>query len=115
MSTPSLQLKQKRRGDLAPRREKAKKRLLIFWGQAREYRALVVKSTHTDAQEEIVRSFVSHNVRIISFPAQIGNNLIKYCPHADRKKPSASLPGVFVCVASMSLRDEAKLRRGNLP
>jgi hypothetical protein len=30
------QINQKRRGDLAPRREKAKLRLLIFRGQARE-------------------------------------------------------------------------------
>src|SRR5574339_35929 len=65
---------------------------------------LIIKSTHTDAKENIVRSFVSHSVQIISFPAQMTNNLIKYHSHADRKRPSASPPGVFVCVSFPSLR-----------
>ena len=65
---------------------------------------LVIESTHTNAQEDVLRSFVSHSERIISFLAQITNNLIKYHSHADRKKPSASPSGVFVCNNYMSLR-----------
>jgi|SRR5215216_965594 len=40
---------------------KHKKRLLIFGQQAREQRALLIESTHTDAHEGMVRSFVSHS------------------------------------------------------
>ncbi len=91
MSTPSLQLKQKRRGDLSPRREKAKKRLLIFWGQAREYRALEVKSTHTDAQEDIVRSFVSHNGKIIALNCLMAYNFLTPLRGTSlRSQPSSS-------------------------
>jgi len=43
-----------------------KKRLLIFWQQARFEEPLVIKSTDTDAQENFVSSFVSHSGRIIT-------------------------------------------------
>ena len=58
-------IKQKRRR-CNLRREKAKERLLIFGQQAREQEPLVIKSTHTDAHENIVRSFVSHSGVIIA-------------------------------------------------
>jgi hypothetical protein len=44
---------------------KQKKRLLIFGAQAREQEALGIKSTNTNAQKDVVRSFVSHNGGII--------------------------------------------------
>ena len=103
-----FELKQKRRGARAPRREKQQKRLLIVGQQAREQEPLIIKSTHTDAQENVLRSFVTHSGEIITFPAQIANNLIKYRPHAERfifpVKPSASPSGVFVCINILSLR-----------
>ncbi len=44
---------------------------------------LVVKSAHTDAQNADARLFVSHSGQIITFLAQITNNLIKYGLHAE--------------------------------
>jgi hypothetical protein len=43
-----------------------KKRLLIFWQQARFEEPLVIKSADTDAQENFVSSFVSHSGGIIT-------------------------------------------------
>jgi len=48
-----IRIKQKRRGAKGHGVRK-QKRLLIFGGQAREQEPLVIKSTHTDAQEDIV-------------------------------------------------------------
>ena len=81
---------------------KLKRYLLIFRQQARKQEPVGIKSAYTDAQEDFVCSFVSHSGGIITLPAQIANNLIKYPPHAERfifpVKPSASPSGVFVCI-----------------
>jgi hypothetical protein len=66
ISTPILQIKQKRRGARAPRREKQQKRLLIVGQQAREQEALAIKSAHTNAQEDVAGRFVSHSSSIIT-------------------------------------------------
>jgi hypothetical protein len=66
MGTPILQLKQKRRRPSACGVRRREQRLLIFGQQAREQEPQGVKSAHTDAQVDVVRSFVTHSGKIIA-------------------------------------------------
>jgi hypothetical protein len=102
-----IKIKQKRRGASRHGVKEHKNSYLSSDNRRVNIEPLGIKSTHTDAQEDILKSFVSHSGEIISLLAQITNNLIKYLSHADRKKPSASPPGVFVCIEYMSLRGGA--------
>src|SRR5687768_6246733 len=121
MSTPILQLKQKRRGALRHGVRDHKKTYLSS-GNRRVNRNPSVSNPRTPMHRKMMsdRSYriMARLYHRLFQPAQIANNLIKYYLHAERfifpVKPSASPSGVFVCNNDMSLRGGAKRRRSNL-
>jgi hypothetical protein len=92
-----LELKQKRRD--AERHGVKHEGNYLSSGSRRDSRKpLVIKSAYTNAQENAAEWFVSHSGGIITFLAQIANNLIKYRPHADRYENPRPPRRGFLCV-----------------